>query len=94
MAHLAAAITFPCLAARSGSVRTMLFEGLWLMAIGMGTVFAFLLLLVACMHASASVFARFPDDPVPGLEGSLPNEPSEDLLLVAVALAIAERERA
>ncbi len=66
-------------------------EGLWLMAAGMGTVFAFLLVLVACMHVSAWVFARFPDDPI---DGDATSSSSDELLLLAVALAVAERERA
>lgn len=72
----------------------MMVEGLWLMAVGMGTVFAFLLLLVACMHVAAAAFASFPDDPAPVVASEASTAPDEELMLIAVALAIAERERA
>lgn len=41
----------------------MFAEGLGLMAAGMGMVFAFLILLVLVMKASARLFSHFPDSP-------------------------------
>ena len=41
----------------------MLSEGLGLMAAGMGMVFAFLILLVLVMKASAKLFSHFPGSP-------------------------------
>ncbi len=70
----------------------MLNQGLWLMLVGMGTVFAFLTLLVGCMHAASAAFASFPDDPTPGRPE--PATADDELLLIAVALAAAEKERA
>lgn len=69
----------------------MLNEGLWLMLVGMGTVFAFLTLLVGFMHASAAAFGSFPDDPSPDPK-AVPDD--EELVMIAVALAVAEKERA
>ena len=39
----------------------MMMQGLQLMALGMGTVFAFLGLLVLTMHSSAAYFRHFGD---------------------------------
>ena len=70
----------------------MMNEGLWLMAVGMGTVFAFLSLLVGFMHVAAAAFASFPDDPKRDQSAAATAE--DELLLIAVALAVAEKERA
>ena len=66
----------------------MLEEGLRLMAVGMTTVFGMLTLLVAMLHVSAAVFARLPED-----EPELVPDEDEELMLLAVAIAAAHRER-
>ena len=61
------------------------------MAVGMGTVFAFLTLLVGCMNVAGAVFSRLP------LEVEEEDSPAmleDEAVLMAVALAVAERERA
>ena len=74
----------------------MLQEGLELMGIGMGVVFAFLVLLVICLEISTKFFEKFghlfpdpPQDnaPMPARTGG----PAPDL---AVAVAAAARRRA
>ena len=72
----------------------MMLEGVRLMAVGMLTVFTFLTLLVALMHASARFFAahaeRFPDpvsDPDPGA-----GDESDRALAIALAWAARQRE--
>ncbi|HJN75630.1 MAG TPA: OadG family protein [Myxococcota bacterium] len=66
----------------------MLSQGVELMAVGMTTVFAFLLLLVGLMYISAAVFARWPDDEPPD-----PEAPDEDLVAIAIALAAIQHKR-
>ena len=67
----------------------MLYDGLELMAVGMTTVFAMLILLVGLLHISAALFARLEPE-----EEAAPTGPDEDeeLLLLAVAIAAAHRE--
>ena len=71
----------------------MLIEGLRLMMVGMITVFAFLTLLVAMMHASAAFFEanahRFPDDS----DESTTSHRSSNDEEIAIALAVAEASR-
>lgn len=69
----------------------MLAAGFELMVIGMGTVFAFLGLLVALMHVSARVIAAL--EPAPAAR---PIEPPDDEAEIAVVLAAvaAARQRA
>ncbi len=61
-------------------------DGLWLMGVGMTTVFAFLTLLVAWMHLQARIFASWPEDaeqiPYPATHGS-------DDAAIAAAIAVA-----
>jgi len=87
----------PCAAYRYGSPFPMLQTGIELMLIGMGVVFAFLLLLVGCVHVLGQFFARFGHwfpEPTPvglpkrAIAPARPNSP-----LVAVALAAAYRAR-
>ena len=72
----------------------MLQEGLSVLVIGMGTVIAFLILLVFCMQAMSAVVARIA--PHAGLE---PVEPGHETAahpaaeVVAVAIAAAHRSR-
>ena len=70
-------------------------QGLVLMAVGMGTVFSFLSLLVGLMHASSAFFRSWPEDapatPAPLPAAKLAEE--ADLELIAVALAAIERSR-
>lgn len=68
----------------------MLEEGLQLMAVGMTTVFAMLTLLVGLLHASAAIFSRLPEEAAPE---NLEADPDEELMLLAVAIAAAHRER-
>ncbi len=70
----------------------MLFDGLRLMAVGMITVFSFLTLLVAMMHASAVFFEanahRFPEDTDDAPSARTGNDEE-----IAIALAVAEASR-
>jgi sodium pump decarboxylase gamma subunit len=76
----------------------MIMEGVWLMAVGMFTVFAFLTLLVGLMKASTSFFETFSDRfPEPPPERSspgggagravAPSDEAEIALAIAVAAA-------
>jgi sodium pump decarboxylase gamma subunit len=71
----------------------MVAEGLRLMAVGMFTVFAFLILLVGLMELSAAFFERtvhwFAEDE-PASDPSTPGG-NEDEVAVAIALAEAKR---
>ena len=72
-------------------------QGLVLMAVGMGTVFAFLGLLVALLHASSAFFRSWPED-MPATAAAKPSSTAKlaeqaDLELIAVALAAIERSR-
>jgi sodium pump decarboxylase gamma subunit len=71
----------------------MVAEGLRLMAVGMFTVFAFLVLLVGLMKLSAAFFERTvhwfaEDEPASG-----PSPPRDNDDEVAVAIALAEAMR-
>ena len=73
----------------------MIEEGIELMLVGMGVVFAFLILLVGLMHLSGRFFTRFPDlfpeaKPVETASAENPTNSSERW---AVALAAAYRAR-
>ncbi len=72
----------------------MLAEGVELMVIGMGTVFAFLTILVLAMHASTWVIANFfpPTQEPESATTSTPSTPSAEADIAAV-LAIAHRWR-
>ena len=61
------------------------------MLVGMGTVFAFLTSSWAACTAAAA-FASFPDDPTP--DRPEPAREDDELVLIAVALAAAQREMA
>ena len=70
-------------------------EGVELMAVGMGVVFAFLVLLVVFMTLSGTFFSKFsglfsePPAPTP----PAPKAPSDQKAKVAVALAAAHRAK-
>ena len=71
----------------------MLAEGIELMVIGMGTVFAFLTLLVLTMHSSAWLIATyFPPSSDPDPTRVAPSTESAESEIAAV-LAIAHRWR-
>ncbi len=66
------------------------------MVIGMGVVFAFLLLLVGCVHLLGAFFTRFaawfpPEPSTPASRPPAPDGPRTSLL--AIALAAAHRAR-
>jgi sodium pump decarboxylase gamma subunit len=75
----------------------MMEQGLILMAAGMGTVFAFLVIMVFAMHASSAILNRyFPDKtPPPKKPNSKKSPPKKksnqpgDLSDVAAAIAVA-----
>ncbi len=72
----------------------MIQEGFELMVIGMGVVFAFLVLLVVCMTCSGMFFQRFShlfreESPVEPPNGSPPRPPAA----LAAAVAAARRAR-
>ena len=63
-------------------------QGLWLMLVGMSTVFVFLIALVGAMHVTARIAALFPEPaPVP----RSPNSNDDELVAVAIAAAMAMR---
>jgi sodium pump decarboxylase gamma subunit len=68
-------------------------QGLVLMAVGMGTVFAFLGLLVTLLHASAAFFRSWPEDAQPTRAPAAKPPQSGELELIAIALAAIERSR-
>ena len=75
----------------------MLQEGFELMLIGMGVVFAFLVLLVVFMSLSGAFFTRFSDrftEPkAPTPAPARPKQPASPSAKLAVALAAAYRAR-
>lgn len=65
-------------------MHTQLWDGIWLMVAGMGTVFAFLIVLVAAMHGVARII------PWLGGSGEVTSAPAEeDEAEIAAAIAIA-----
>lgn len=69
----------------------MVSEGLELMAVGMITVFAFLVLLVLAMTAAGAIFRRFEryfPEPEP-----LPSAPGDELSEIAAAIAAVQAYR-
>lgn len=61
------------------------------MAVGMGTVFSFLGLLVLVMYGSAQLLSGF-EDPLPQPSGALPAAGGDDAE-IALAIALADRVR-
>ncbi|MEA3276949.1 MAG: OadG family protein [Pseudomonadota bacterium] len=75
------------------AVTGLLMEGLRLMAIGMGIVFAFLLLLVGVLRVMSLAVMRFaPGEPAPA-SGPVSEAPVTDGELVAVITAAIARYR-
>ena len=72
----------------------LLMQGLVLMVIGMATVFAFLVLLIASMNASAAFFRRFahrfPEEVPPTGKPAAAADPTAE---IAVALAAIRAKR-
>jgi sodium pump decarboxylase gamma subunit len=66
----------------------MLEQGLTLMAIGMGTVGAFLTLMVFVMYGTAAILKDRFQDPTPQIKGK-PKQ--DDKVKIAVAIAAAKR---
>ena len=66
----------------------MLEQGLSLMVIGMGTVGAFLTLMVFVMHGTAAILKDRFQDPTPQVKGK-PQQ--NDKVKIAVAIAAAKR---
>ncbi|NNM28593.1 MAG: OadG family protein [Akkermansiaceae bacterium] len=72
----------------------MLSDGLELMVVGMGVVFAFLALLLCCMSLAARILQRFPDDEIEPQPAALAPPPApHSRALVAAAVAAARRNR-
>jgi len=68
----------------------VILEGAKLMAVGMTTVFAFLLLMVAMIHSNAWLVRRLGHEDVPAPPR---NDESDDLTHIAIALAVIESQR-
>jgi sodium pump decarboxylase gamma subunit len=74
-------------------------EGIELMFIGMGVVFAFLLLLVGAIHLAAALFAKFghlfpdPETESKPTPSGPPRSAADPSTRLAVALAAAYRAR-
>jgi len=77
----------------------MIYEGMQLMAIGMGVVFGFLLLLVAAMTLAAHFFKKFDylfpfdDSSESALEHKATTQHTDIALVVAIAHAFAQNGR-
>ena len=66
----------------------MINEGLEFMAVGMGVVFSFLILMVVIMHINAAVIAKyFPEKQQSSEEGTGGAERSRIAAAIAIALA-------
>ena len=71
--------------------RAMIGQGLMLMAVGMGTVFAFLGLLVLFMELSARIFERLAPPPAVGVAAADDQELEIAVALAAIAAARAQQ---
>jgi oxaloacetate decarboxylase (Na+ extruding) subunit gamma len=69
----------------------MLLEGVELMVVGMGTVFAFLSLLVLMMHATAKVIAAI--EPAPVFAATVAGNDDGEIAVVLAAVAAARQAR-
>lgn len=72
-------------------VNEMVMEGLTLLAIGMGIVFGFLLLLVAALNLMARLVRRFAGEPAPMAlaEGAAGVPTDESAVVAAITAAVA-----
>ncbi len=76
------------------NIPDLLMEGLRLMAIGMGIVFAFLLLLVGVMRVMSAVAMRLAPDPGLAVAARIPGAAErDDSELIAVITAAVDRYR-
>ena len=72
----------------------MLNESILIMAVGMGSVFVFLGVLVVALQISARFFADWPldEEPQPLPKKAIPNKEQDDDLLIAIALAAIQHQ--
>ena len=72
----------------------MLNESVWIMAVGMGSVFVFLGILVVALQISARFFADWPldEEPQPLPKKATQNIDQDDDVLIAIALAAIQHQ--
>lgn len=75
-------------------MQTLMMQGVVLMAIGMATVFVFLVLMIVAMNCSAAFFSKFahlfPEEQPAASKKSAPADPVAE---IAVALATIKAKR-
>ena len=71
----------------------MLKDGIELMIVGMGVVFAFLTLLVLCLAIASRILRGFPEEEESVPQPTHPSSPANSRGLIAAAVAAAQRSR-
>ncbi|OIP56273.1 MAG: pyruvate carboxylase [Helicobacteraceae bacterium CG2_30_36_10] len=68
-------------------------EGLKFMALGMGTVFAFLIILIAVMYAMSAIIHKFFPEPQPNMETNQAGTQDNKKIIAAISAAITHHRK-
>ncbi|WP_428739348.1 OadG family protein [Sulfurimonas sp.] len=66
----------------------LVMEGFKFMFLGMGTVFAFLIIMILCMNAMSSIVHKFFPEPQASVDG-VPDAPKQDNKKIVAAISAA-----
>jgi len=69
-------------------MENLVFEGFKFMILGMGTVFAFLILMIIAMNLQAYIIHKFFPEPAPAAPGATANKSNQNAKIAAISAAI------
>ncbi len=69
-------------------------EGFKFMALGMGTVFLFLIILIVCMNAMSAILHKYFPEPQPGVTPDVDSKQDNKKIVAAITAAIAHHRQA
>ena len=76
-------------------MENLVFEGFKFMALGMGTVFSFLVLMIGAMNLQAYIIHKFFPEPAPVVPGKKPtNSNNQGAKIAAITAAIQHHKQA
>ncbi len=71
----------------------LVLEGVKFMILGMGTVFVFLIIMIACMNIMSSVINKFFPEPQPSAGASSAGAQNKKKIVAAITAAIAHHRQ-
>ncbi|MDF1882178.1 OadG family protein [Sulfurimonas sp. MAG313] len=69
-------------------MENLVFEGFKFMALGMGTVFSFLIIMIIAMNLQSLFIHKFFPEPMPTIPGSTPKKNNDKAKIAAISAAI------